>query len=267
MLKLGWLSTGRGEGSRGFLELIQGEIQAGSLDARIEFVFSNRGHGEAEGSDQFFRLVEGYGLPLKTLSSRRYRREHRGGPISDHRVGFHAQVMQMLSGFQPDICVLAGYMLVTSPEMCRRYTMINLHPALPHGPAGTWQQVIWKLIEGEAAESGAMVHLATEVVDAGPVLTFCSFAIRGAEFDPLWEAAGRHSINELMAEGEEQPLFKRIRQEGLRRERPLLLETLRALAGGRIKVSGARVIDPGGAPVAEKCLNGDVERFLTAGGD
>ncbi len=35
MLKLGWLSTGRGEGSRGFLDLIQGQIASETLDARI----------------------------------------------------------------------------------------------------------------------------------------------------------------------------------------------------------------------------------------
>ena len=258
MLRLGWFSTGRGEGSRGFLKLVQGRIEAGSLDARIEFVFSNRERGEAEGSDLFFKLVEGHGLPLITLSSTRYRREHGGGPMDRHRGPFHEEAMRVIAGFDVDLCVLAGYMLITSPEMCRRYPMLNLHPALPGGPVGTLQQVIWALIEQGASESGVMAHVATEVVDEGPVLTYCSFPIRGGAFDPLWQAAEGRSIDELRAEGEEQPLFKTIRQEGLRRERPLLLETLRALANGRLAVSGGRVLDSSGAPISATCLNEEV---------
>ena len=99
MLKLGWFSTGRGEGSRGFLKLVHDRIQTGDLDARIEFVFSNREPGEAEGSDLFFKQVESYGLPLVTLSSQRYRREHGGGPMSRHRVLFHAEVIQLIATF------------------------------------------------------------------------------------------------------------------------------------------------------------------------
>lgn len=262
MLSLGWFATGRGEGSRGFLELVQGQIEAGALDVRIEFVFSNRERGEAEGSDLFFKLVEGYGLPLVTLSSERYRREHGGGPISKHRVPFHREVMRRISGFHPDLCVLAGYMLIASPEMCRQYPTINLHPALPGGPAGTWQQVIWKLIESGASESGVMVHVATEVVDAGPVLTYCSFPIRGGEFEALWRAAAGRALDELKGEGEEQPLFKRIRQEGLRRERPLLVETLKAMAEGRLRLEQHQPYDARGPLVAGICLNDRVERFL-----
>ena len=262
MLRLGWFSTGRGPGSRGFLELIQGQIDADLLDARIEFVFSNRERGEAEGSDRYLSLVEGYGLPLVTLSSRRFRRERGGGPMSEHREAFHRAAMDLLDGFQPDICVLAGYMLIISAEMCRRFSTINLHPALPSGPAGTWQEVIWRLIEEKAGESGVMVHVATEVLDAGPVLAYTSFPIRGGTFDSLWRAVEGRPMEKLRSESEDQPLFDRIRQEGLRRERPLLLETLRALAEGRMRVHEGEVLNAAGAPQRAMCLNEAVERFL-----
>ena len=263
MLRLGWFSTGRGEGSRGFLEFIHGKIAAGGLDARIEFVFSNREDGEAEGSDAFLALAKRYDLPLVTLSSRRYRREHGGGPISDHRGPYHEEVMRAISDFSPDICVLAGYMLITGPEMVRRYQMVNIHPAAPSGPAGTWQDVIWMLIRDEAAGSGVTVHVATEVLDAGPVLAYCTFPIRGGSFDPLWQEVEGRSTEEIKAEGEEHPLFQLIRREGVRRERPLLLEALRLLASGRTKVTGGRVVHPGGAPAEGRCLNEEVEGFLT----
>ncbi|GAH59253.1 unnamed protein product, partial [marine sediment metagenome] len=43
----------------------------------------------------------------------------------------------------------------------QRYNMVNLHPAAPGGPTGTWQEVIWQLIENKAEETGVMMHLVT----------------------------------------------------------------------------------------------------------
>ena len=262
MLRLGWFSTGRGEGSKGFLRLVQSQIEARALDAKIEFVFSNRGPGEAEGSDAFLRLVESYCLPLITFSSQRYRREHGGGPMSRHRGPFHEQVMRMTSGFRVDVSVLAGYMLITSPEMCNQRPMINLHPALPGGPAGTWQQVIWKLIEEKVAETGVMFHVATQKLDSGPALTYCSFPIRGGQYEPLWRQVEGRGIGEVKAEGEEQPLFKLIRQEGARREGPLLLATLTALVEGSIRLPNRQARDAGGVLTSAACMNKEVERLL-----
>ena len=45
------------------------------------------------------------------------------------------------------VLVMAGYMLIVSPAMCRRFAILNLHPALPGGPTGTWQEVIWRLLD------------------------------------------------------------------------------------------------------------------------
>ncbi len=58
--------------------------------------------------------------------------------------------MALLEPFALDVLVLAGYMLIVSPAMCARYAMLNLHPALPGGPTGTWQEVIWALLERQA---------------------------------------------------------------------------------------------------------------------
>ena len=266
-LRLGWFSTGRAEGSRGLLTLAQEQIQSGKLDAQIEFVFSNREPGEAEGSDQFFALVKGYGITLVTLSSRRFRREAGGGPFSEHRIAFDREVMKLLEGFSPDLCVLAGYMLITGPELCHRYDMINLHPALPGGPIGTWQQVIWELIESKATETGAMIHIAIEAVDEGPAVAYCSFPLKGEAFDPLWKEAEGRSIEELKArEGEELPLFQLIRQEGLKRESPLLLETLKAIAQHRVLVQKGRVFYTQGKPMTSLNMNQEIEDILNRGG-
>ena len=182
MLTVGWFSTGRGEGSLGLLRFIQERISLGDIDARIQFVFSNREPGEAEGSDRFFQQVRDYNIPLVNFSSQRFRRQ-RGGRFADHRPEYDREVMARLGESSPDVCVLAGYMLIVGSEMCRRYTMLNLHPALPTGPAGTWQEVIWELIESRADRTGAMVHLATEELDNGPVIAYfhlphCGGAVR-----------------------------------------------------------------------------------------
>ena len=250
MLRIGWFSTGRGEGSRGLLRFIHDAIQQGGLDAQIEFVFSNREPGEAEGSDQFFDLVRSYGLPLVTLSSSRYRREHGGGPISRHRLGFDREAIRLLEPYRPDVCALAGYMLICSGEMCRRYPLLNLHGALPDGPTGTWQSVIWQLIEARSTHTGAMIHLATEEVDRGPVLSHCVVPITGGEFAREWEMLrGRGAADIRAADGEDYPLFQRIREAGYRREPYLILETLRAVADGRLRVKPETALDASGQPL------------------
>ena len=268
MLTLGWFSTGRGEGSLGLLSMTQEAIGRGELQAQIGFVFSNREPGEAEGSDLFFQQVHDYGIPLVTCSSQRFRREHGGGPFSRHRQEFDREVMKRLESYEPDICVLAGYGLITDVEMCRRYTMVNIHPALPHGPVGTWQQVIWKLIEERAEESGVFIHLATEELDRGPAMTYCSFPLRGNAFDPLWHQIEGRSVEDLKArEGESLPLLQLIREEGVRRERPLLLETLKAFARGNIQIEDRQALDGRGHPLdGALCLNEAVERAMGESG-
>ena len=251
MLRIGWFSTGRGEGSRGLLQFVADAIEAGKLDATIEFVFSNREPGEAEGSDAFFGLIRSYSLPLVTLSSARYRREHGGGPMSRHREGFDQEAMALLEGYQPDVCALAGYMLICSGEMCRRYPLLNLHGALPDGPTGTWQSVIWELIETGATRTGAMIHMATEEVDRGPVLSHCELPIVGGAFDEARTALDGRSIERIRSdEGEENGLFKLIRAEGYRREPYLLLATLGAVADGRVRVRPGEALDANGEPWA-----------------
>jgi folate-dependent phosphoribosylglycinamide formyltransferase PurN len=262
-LTLGWFSTGRGEGSRGLLAMAMDAIRDGELAADVLFVFCNRDPGEHAGSDEYMALAGGYGIPLVTLSSIRFRRELGAPSIGAVRQEYDREVMARLEGYEPDLCVMAGYGLILGPEMCRRYDVLNLHPALPGGPIGTWQQVIWRLIEDSAEEQGAMVHLATEELDQGPPITYVRFPIRGEAFDTLWEQVRGLPLDEIRARfGEDLPLFQAIRREGMRRERPLLLETLKSVAAGRLRIVGRRVLDREGLPVRALCLNDEVDRAV-----
>lgn len=237
MLNLGWFSTGRGPGSRALLSTVHQATASGRIDANISFVFSNRAPGEAEGSDQFHALANSLGLAVIHRSSRAFRREWAGDP-GHWRAAYYARVSELIAPFSPDLCVLAGYMLIVSPDLCRRFPMINLHPAAPHGPEGTWQEVIWQLIDQRADHSGVKVHLVSEVLDQGPTIAYCRYPIRGEGFDHHWNAIGEASASDLRnAFGEGLPLFQAIRAEGVRRELPLLVETLASLSRDKISLS------------------------------
>ncbi|GAI48417.1 unnamed protein product, partial [marine sediment metagenome] len=120
--------------------------------------------------------------------------------------------------------------------MCRRYNMINLHPAAPGGPAGTWQEVIWQLIKSGAEETGVMMHLVTPELDKGPPVTYCTFPIKGEPFDKYREEIQGHPLEEVKkSQGENNPLFRLIRQHGLAREFPLIISTLKTFSRGKIR--------------------------------
>ena len=193
MLKIGWFSTGRDKAARDLLTVANNSIKQGEIEAEIAFVFCTRESGESKESDLFIKLVEKYQIPLFCFSYQKFRAKQ-STPATDQAIGlpswrldYDREVMSRLHGFSPDLCVLAGYMLITGKEMCQRYDMINLHPAAPGGPIGTWQEVTWQLIDNEAQETGVMMHLVTPELDKGPPVAYCTFPISGEPFDRYWQ--------------------------------------------------------------------------------
>ncbi len=254
--KIGWFSSGRGEGSQDLLRTAWRSIAEGEIKAEISFVFSNREPGQAAGSDAFFELVNSYHLPLITVSSRKFRDKFG----DEWRPKFEEEAMRNLEGFHPDLCVLAGYILIAGKEMCQRYPMLNLHPAAPGGPKGTWREVIWQLMEQNALETGVMMHLATPQLDEGPPVTYCTFSLRGKPFDKLWETIKGRSIAEVKEqEGEENPLFRQIRKHGLTREFPLIITTIKAFSEGRVRLEGDQVVDHNGNPIKAYDLTEEID--------
>ena len=229
MLRLGWFSTGRGPGSRNLLKAVMDKKEQGELDIEISFVFCNWDNDEEDNPKReqrqiFFDMVRGYGIPLVTLSWKKFMPEQH--PF--------------------DLGILAGYMLWMDDETCREYDMLNLHPALPDGPKGTWQEVIWQLISEDAERQGAMMHICTEEWDRGAAITYCGFPIRGGDYDALWEQMGSkletRTLDEIKAEeGQDEPLFKRIREDGARRELPLIVATIGAFADGRVRIEDKKL--------------------------
>ena len=268
MYKLGWFSTGRGEGSRGLLRAIHDAISSGEINAGIEFVFCSRERGETDATDIFLDMVNDYHLPLVSLSYRKFKSGRPDaddeGNLSPWRIDYDREVMKHLRGFRPDLCVLAGYMLIVGPEMCRDYDMINLHPAAPGGPKGTFQQVIWQLIENEAERTGVMMHLVTPELDEGPPVSYCTFPIRGGPFDDFWRDMDKHSVEEVKkTRGQQNELFRAIRKHGYARELPLIIETIRAFSEAKIRVTpDKKLVNADGNPIKGYDLTAEVDRIV-----
>ncbi|MBW1853854.1 MAG: hypothetical protein JRJ00_04110 [Deltaproteobacteria bacterium] len=271
--KIGWFSTGRGPGSRNLLKTILDNISSGTLNAEISFVFCSREQGEAEGSDIFLKMVKDHGLNLISFSSRKFkpemRKQGKANPdtMGKWRIEYDREIMPRLNHYQSDINALAGYMLIVGDEMCEKHDLINLHPAAPDGPAGTWQEVIWNLIGEGATQSGVMIHLVTKDLDEGPPITYCTFPLRDTAIDPLWE---RHrqklkvkSLDQItQEEGENNELFKEIRRRGVKRELPLVVQTLKTFSKGKVMIKDKQVIVGGKIQQQPYSLTDQIEVFI-----
>jgi phosphoribosylglycinamide formyltransferase-1 len=273
MYKIGWFSTGRGQGSLNLLNSIMQAINDKTVKAEISFVFCSRETGDAEGSDRFIEKVKEYGLDLVCFSSKSFmpdlRKEGKTNPeaLSRWRNAYDAEIMKRLEPFQTDITVLAGYMLVVGDVMCKKFDMVNLHPAAPDGPAGTWQEVIWQLIRERSEKSGNMMHLVTEELDKGAPITYVTFPIVGQGFDLLWQEIEQKlktkSLDQIATEeGEDNSLFKKIRQDGAIRELPLVVQTVKAFAEGHIHLENRRVLEGDKVLQGPYCLTKEIESQL-----
>ena len=86
-----------------------------------------------------------------------------------------------------------------------------------------------------------MMHICTEEWDRGAALTYCGFPIRGGDYDRLWEGMESKLRTKTLEqikqeEGQEEPLFKRIREDGAKRELPLIVATIREFANGKVEI-------------------------------
>jgi len=271
MLRVGWFATGRGQTSPKLLSAALEAIEDG-LEVEIVFVFSNQEPGDSENGDSFFDLVRDAGIPLVTYSDVKYRRRvkgavaRKGEPLPAWRRDYDAAVAELLAPYGFDVGVMAGYLLILTPPMHDRWPVLNLHPALPDGPIGLWQDVIWELIAAGADESGVLMFLSTADLDRGPPISFCRYSLRGGDIEKVWDDAAAA----LETRDETHPLFASIRQRGIARELPLVVETLRALATGRVSIeklaTGFAVVDGEGAPLTAIDLTPEVEAVVVEAG-
>lgn len=271
-LSIGWFSTGRDPAARNLLQTVHEDLVGNKVPAKIEWIFCHRETGDAAPNEEyrqremFFELAASLDIPVATLSHVKFLPELRkkglwesssaaeaSSDLLKWRNLFGEEVVKMVRLLTPvDIIVMAGYMLIIGDPELDALDMVNIHPALPWGPQGTWQEVIHKLIAEEAKEQGIMIHLVTKTLDRGPVISYCRFPIFGNEWSPFWEQWKQDiKPDSTREQRENHPLFKKIRTEGEIRELPLLRSAIRELACGTIAVhdkkirSGGKVLEEG----------------------
>lgn len=251
-------------------DAVTAAIDAGEIDATIAVVFCNRDRGEDPTTDAFLDAVLARDIPLVTRSSVAFRREVGGersrpaAPLPEWRGDYDRTILDAIAPYEFDLGVLAGFMLILGEAFVGRIPLLNLHPALPDGPAGTWREVICELIRTGAPENGVMLHLAIPEVDAGPVVTFCRYPIRDAALADEWARVAPEIETLDDAALQDTALFRAIRQRGVERERPLLVATIEAFASAARAIRGEHIVMPDGGPAPALDLTAEVERRVAA---
>jgi phosphoribosylglycinamide formyltransferase-1 len=187
----------------------------------LAFVLCARDDRKSLFENQLRTVAQGFGIPFTVVqkpnvaSPQRHRKMRRG--MEDWRVEFETRIVDALWAIDVDIVVLCGYMLIAGEVLRSRYTMINLHPALPQGPKGTRQSVINQIISGQERTVGGMVHIVTNRLDRGRGLTYFRVPLSGPWWDDLWSREGSD-------------LFNAIENEIVSREPNLLVNTIKVVS-------------------------------------
>ena len=237
MLKIGWFSTGNGEGSLGFIKYFLEYIRKNNLDISLEYVFVNREYGEHKGSDNFIDYLKINKINTITLSSKKFKKKNSNQPFFKYRREYDLEVNNLIASYNTDIIVMAGYMLILSDILCNKFRFINLHPALPKGPKGTWVDVIKYLISNNVTESGLNVHVVTNKLDAGQSIGYCNFSY--GNFNEEWEEYYELSNNSKKINYQNLKLFSLIRNQILDREKILLLCVIEEFLKNKHKLEDA----------------------------
>ena len=196
-LALGVLISGGGTNLQALIDA----IDAGTLDARVAVVISNK---EAAYGLERARKA---GIPAVHIDPTSH---------NDYRAYNHA-IREALDAHGARLVVMAGYMRLLGTEVLRAYpgAVINLHPALL--PAFPGASAIHDAFDWGVKITGVTVHFADEEFDRGPIL--CQEAVRIEETDTLETLEAKiHAV-----------------------EHRLLPEAVGLIATGRVSVSGRTV--------------------------
>ena len=88
---------------------------------------------------------------------------------------FNEKLLESVDSYEPDLVVLAGFLVVIPPEMIKKYEnrMINIHPSLIPSFCGKGYYGL-KVHEAALARGvkvvGATVHFVDEGTDTGPII-------------------------------------------------------------------------------------------------
>ncbi len=155
MKRLVVLASGNGSNAQAIIDA----CASGALPAEVMAVVSDHGNAKA------LVRADAAGLPAV----------HVGRRTDESRADYDARLADIVTGFDPDWVVLAGWMRVLTLNFLGWFPgmVVNLHPALPGELPGLHaiERAHDEAKAGTRTSTGVMVHLVPdEGVDVGPVL-------------------------------------------------------------------------------------------------
>ncbi len=142
------------------LQAIIDAIGSGKItNARISGVISNNKNAYA------LRRAQNHGIEQFCISPKQF----------ETRAEFNDGFLKAVDKMNPDLIVLAGFLVVIPPEMIERYRnrIINIHPSLIPSFCGTGYyglKVHEAALERGVKVVGATVHFVDEGTDTGPII-------------------------------------------------------------------------------------------------
>ena len=142
------------------LQAIIDSVENGTVtNAKIVGVISNNQNAYA------LKRADKHGIAAECVSPNNF----------ENRAAFNEKLLERVNSYEPDLIVLAGFLVVIPPEMIAAYRnrMINIHPSLIPAFCGTGYYGL-KVHEAALARGvkvvGATVHFVDEGTDTGPIL-------------------------------------------------------------------------------------------------
>lgn len=134
-------------------------IETGDINARITGLISNKPHIGA------IERAQKHGIPTKVMAPSSFSNQEE----------YEEVMLKKLKQWQPDLIVLAGYLLKIPAVVIRAYPdkIINIHPSLlpKYGGKGFYGLKVHEaVINAGETETGCSVHIVTENYDEGPVI-------------------------------------------------------------------------------------------------
>ena len=182
MLNVVVLVSGGGTNLQAIIDAVDsGEI----TNTKIAGVISNNKNAYA------LERAEKHGIPNQCISPKDYK----------SREIFNQEFMKAVDVMQPDLIVLAGFLVVIPAEMIAKYRnrMINIHPSLIPAFCGTGfygLKVHEKALERGVKVVGATVHFVDEGTDTGPIILQKAVELGAAGVIPV---ATRNAVVKLDA--------------------------------------------------------------------
>ncbi len=151
-IKIAVLASTRGTD----LQAIMDEIAAGTLDAELKLVLTNK---ECPAEERARKA--GYKTKILLFDKEK-----------DNRESYDKQVAELLDNEDVELVVLVGWMRLFSPWFCQRYEnrIMNIHPSLLPSFPGMDRSVHEEVLDYGCTVSGCTIHFVDEGTDTGPII-------------------------------------------------------------------------------------------------